>query len=123
MTAVSPSRTSSPERFSLTSLNKPADFPYLLIVEVSALRKPERWLPPSTVLEVGGHTDSDGKDADNQTLSENRAKSVREALINFGVRPEALQMKGYGEGSPKTTNNTEEGKFFNRRIEYSVIKN
>ena len=80
-------------------------------------------LPPSTVLEVGGHTDSDGKDADNQTLSENRAKSVREALINFGVRPEALQMKGYGEGSPKTTNNTEEGKFFNRRIEYSVIKN
>jgi outer membrane protein OmpA-like peptidoglycan-associated protein len=80
-------------------------------------------LPPSTILEVGGHTDSDGSDADNQTLSENRAKSVKEALVKFGVRSEVLQTKGYGEGSPKTTNNTEEGKFFNRRIEYSVIKN
>jgi outer membrane protein OmpA-like peptidoglycan-associated protein len=80
-------------------------------------------LPPTTVLEVGGHTDDRGSDADNQTLSENRAKTVREALVKFGVRPDALQVKGYGETKPKVPNNSEDNRFLNRRIEYSVIKN
>jgi outer membrane protein OmpA-like peptidoglycan-associated protein len=79
-------------------------------------------LPSTTVLEVGGHTDDKGKDPDNQTLSENRAKTVREALIKFGVRPEALVMKGYGETKPKVPNNNDDNRFLNRRIEYSVIK-
>jgi outer membrane protein OmpA-like peptidoglycan-associated protein len=80
-------------------------------------------LPPSTVLEVGGHTDDKNTDAHNQTLSENRAKAVKDALVKFGVRPDALQIRGYGEGSPKVPNNTEENRFFNRRIEYKVLKN
>ncbi len=79
-------------------------------------------LPPGVVLEVGGHTDSDGTDASNQTLSENRATAVKNALVKFGVRQETLQTRGYGESKPKTTNDTETGKFHNRRIEYSIVR-
>jgi outer membrane protein OmpA-like peptidoglycan-associated protein len=78
--------------------------------------------PPGVVIEVGGHTDSDGGDAANQTLSENRARAVREALIKFNVKPEMLTEKGYGEAKPIKTNDTEDGKFQNRRIEYSAVK-
>jgi outer membrane protein OmpA-like peptidoglycan-associated protein len=79
-------------------------------------------LPPTAVVEVGGHTDSDGSDTANQSLSENRAKAVREALMKFGIAPEMLTEKGYGEAKPKTTNNTDDGKFQNRRIEYTAVK-
>jgi outer membrane protein OmpA-like peptidoglycan-associated protein len=78
-------------------------------------------LPSSTVLEVGGHTDNVGTDADNQTLSDNRAKAVKDALVKFGVKSEVLQTKGYGESVQRTTNDTEQNRFYNRRIEYSVI--
>jgi outer membrane protein OmpA-like peptidoglycan-associated protein len=77
---------------------------------------------PGVVLEVGGHTDSDGNDASNQTLSESRANAVKTVLTKFGVKPETLQTKGYGSTRPKSDNNTDQGKFFNRRIEYSVVK-
>ena len=79
-------------------------------------------LPPNVVVEVGGHTDSDGNNASNQTLSENRAKAVKQALLTFGVKPEMLTEKGYGEEKPKDDNKTEDGKFRNRRIEYSAVK-
>lgn len=78
--------------------------------------------PAGVVVEVGGHTDSDGSDQANQTLSENRAKAVREALIKYNVKPEMLTEKGYGEAKPIKTNETEDGKFQNRRIEYSAVK-
>ncbi len=78
--------------------------------------------PPGVVIEVGGHTDSDGSDAANQTLSESRAKAVREALIKFNVKPEMLTEKGYGEAKPIKDNATDDGKFQNRRIEYSAVK-
>lgn len=79
-------------------------------------------LPPDVVLEVGGHTDSAGTDATNQPLSENRAKAVKDKLVTFGVRPETLQTRGYGSGKPRFDNNTDQGKFLNRRIEYSIVK-
>lgn len=79
-------------------------------------------LPPDVVLEVGGHTDSVGSDASNQTLSDNRAKAVKDKLVTFGVRPETLQTRGYGATQPRFDNNTEQGKFLNRRIQYSVVK-
>lgn len=79
-------------------------------------------LPPTVVLEVGGHTDSQGNDAINQPLSENRAKAVRDALVKYEVKPEVLQVKGYGKASPKTTNDTDEGRYKNRRIEYKLVK-
>ena len=79
-------------------------------------------LPPNIVVEVGGHTDSVGNDESNQTLSENRAKAVKAALIQFGVKPEMLTEKGYGKTKPVDTNDTEDGKFRNRRIEYNAVK-
>jgi outer membrane protein OmpA-like peptidoglycan-associated protein len=79
-------------------------------------------LPPQVVVEVGGHTDSVGDDAPNKTLSDNRAKAVKAALIASGVAPEMLTEKGYGEEKPKATNDTEDGKFQNRRIEYTAVK-
>lgn len=79
-------------------------------------------LPPTSVIEVGGHTDNAGTDENNQTLSNNRAKAVREALVTkFGVTASMLTEKGYGESKPKATNDNEDGKFQNRRIEYTVI--
>lgn len=80
-------------------------------------------LPPSVVIEVGGHTDSDGTDANNQTLSDNRAKAVKDALVGFGVKAEMLTEKGYGESAPKIANEKNAAdKFQNRRIEYKAVK-
>lgn len=81
-------------------------------------------LPATTVIEVGGHTDSDGTDAKNQVLSENRAKAVYNALAKFGVNSAMLTEKGYGESKPKpgNQNRNADEKFQNRRIEYTVIK-
>lgn len=76
-------------------------------------------LPENVKIEVGGHTDNVGRD--NQKLSENRAAAVRDALIKAGVKPEILLTRGYADSQPKDTNATEDGKFRNRRIEYSAI--
>jgi outer membrane protein OmpA-like peptidoglycan-associated protein len=78
-------------------------------------------LPKNVVLEVGGHTDNRGSRQSNQILSENRARAVRDALVRFGVRTDVLQTRGYGDTKPKISNDTEDGRFHNRRIEYSVI--
>lgn len=80
-------------------------------------------LPPNTVIEVGGHTDSDGSDLDNQKLSEDRANSVMTELIKFGVSQSMLKSQGYGEKRPKpnNTNANDIEKFRNRRIEYTVL--
>lgn len=75
-------------------------------------------LPPNVQIEVGGHTDNTGKN--NQKLSENRANAVKEALKKFGIKDEILLTQGYGDTRPKDTNATEDGKFRNRRIEYSA---
>ena len=79
-------------------------------------------LPPHVVVEVGGHTDSDGENAPNKILSDNRAKAVKAALISFEVNESMLTVAGYGEEKPKATNNTEDGKFQNRRIEYTAVR-
>ncbi|HMS39582.1 MAG TPA: OmpA family protein [Pyrinomonadaceae bacterium] len=82
-------------------------------------------LKPGTVIEIGGHTDSDGTDENNMTLSNNRAKAVREVLVKeFTVPSETLTEKGYGETKPKpgNENRNPDEKFQNRRIEYTVIK-
>ncbi|MEO8650135.1 MAG: OmpA family protein, partial [Acidobacteriota bacterium] len=94
-------------------------------VRLAAIQKAASYIkrvPPQVVLEVGGHTDTDGSDASNQTLSENRAKAVKDKLVQFGARPETLQTRGYGETRPKADNTTDLGKFHNRRIEYSVVR-
>lgn len=78
-------------------------------------------LPPSVVIEVGGHTDDVGKDDSNQRLSEKRAESVKSLFISFGVNETRITSKGYGEGKPEADNNTTEGKARNRRIAYTIV--
>ncbi len=77
---------------------------------------------PNLVLEVGGHTDSDGTPATNGPLSQRRAEAVKGQLIKYGVNASGLQTRGYGADKPKFDNNTEHGKFLNRRIQYSIVK-
>ena len=76
--------------------------------------------PSGTVLEIGGHTDNTGDSASNMALSQQRAESVRAYLIQQGVDPSALVAKGYGDTRPVATNDTDEGKFHNRRIEFNL---
>ncbi len=72
-------------------------------------------------VEVSGHTDNRGSDTYNQTLSEQRAASVREYLIGQGVAAERLLAVGYGETKPIDTNRTPEGREVNRRVEFNLI--
>jgi ribosomal 50S subunit-recycling heat shock protein len=69
-------------------------------------------------LSIEGHTDSDGNDAANQNLSEQRAESVKKALVSFGIDATRLQTKGWGETKPIDVNTTPEGKANNRRVEF-----
>jgi len=72
---------------------------------------------------VIGYTDSRGPAAYNQGLSERRAQSVADYLINKGnVRPEVLRVSGMGEADPIGDNNTEEGRRLNRRVVLEVVK-
>ncbi|WP_051296158.1 OmpA family protein [Eisenibacter elegans] len=76
---------------------------------------------PKARLHLEGHTDSDGTEEANQVLSEQRAASVRQYLINKGIEPERITSAGFGELQPIDTNNTPQGKRNNRRVEMSVF--
>jgi len=73
------------------------------------------------IMEIGGHTDSTGSDEHNKVLSEKRALSVVNYLINRGVSKERLKYKGYGNSVPIGDNETAEGRQLNRRTEAKVI--
>lgn len=77
---------------------------------------------PNSRFMIEGHTDSDGKDAMNQTLSENRAAAVKNYLIENGIDASRLNSVGYGETRPIDTNKTAKGKANNRRVEVKLIK-
>lgn len=74
-----------------------------------------------TKLEVRGHTDSRGGAAANLNLSRRRAASVMKWLIAHGVAPERLGSNGFGQTRPIDTNDTEEGRKNNRRVEFRII--
>lgn len=76
---------------------------------------------PTMVAEISGHTDNVGSDAANQQLSENRARSVVEYLVQHGIPAERLKAKGYGETKAIDSNDTETGRAQNRRTELKVI--
>ena len=71
-------------------------------------------------IEIRGHTDDVGMDDYNQLLSEERAKSVYQYLIDRGIDASRLSFKGFGETQPVATNETEEGRKMNRRTEFVV---
>lgn len=76
---------------------------------------------PDKQIAVEGHTDSDGSDSYNQSLSERRAAAVREALVAGGVNATIISSRGFGETQPVTTNATAAGKQQNRRVEIVVL--
>lgn len=76
---------------------------------------------PSVRMEVQGHTDTEGSDQHNMVLSQQRAESVMQYLVEHGVPPDRLVARGYGESSPRASNQTPEGRAQNRRIELHVI--
>jgi outer membrane protein OmpA-like peptidoglycan-associated protein len=72
---------------------------------------------PSTFVDVMGHTDSVGSAAVNQRLSEQRAQAVAGALTGLGVQSARLATRGFGYNVPIASNDTEEGRAQNRRVE------
>lgn len=74
-----------------------------------------------TVIEVAGHTDNTGADAYNQQLSERRASAVGAYLGTRSVRQDRIITVGMGEGRPVATNDTEQGRTQNRRVELTLV--
>ncbi len=72
-------------------------------------------------VEVAGHTDSDGAAAYNESLSERRARAVRNYLVNAGVNEANLTVRGYGEAEPIADNGSPLGKAANRRVELRIL--
>lgn len=75
---------------------------------------------PNLTIRVEGHTDSDGKDDYNMTLSQGRSESVMTYLTGQGVAANRLTAQGFGESRPIDTNKTSEGKANNRRVEFMI---
>jgi outer membrane protein OmpA-like peptidoglycan-associated protein len=78
---------------------------------------------PDTNIEIQGHTDSDGTDSYNNTLSNRRASSVASYLREKGVPSGRIVTKGFGETAPKYSNTSEDGKSQNRRVEFLITAN
>lgn len=76
---------------------------------------------PDMQVEIAGHTDSIGTDEYNQQLSEGRAQSVKDYFVEHGVPESQMGVKGYGESEPRDTNDTEEGRERNRRVELRTL--
>jgi outer membrane protein OmpA-like peptidoglycan-associated protein len=84
--------------------------------EVVAIMKAD----PSLMIDIDGHTDSQGSDEYNHTLSHNRAKSVSDYLVSKGIEESRLKSTGYGESKPVADNATAAGRAKNRRTEMTV---
>lgn len=74
-------------------------------------------------IQISGHTDNVGSDEANLKLSNDRAKAVMDYILKAGIEPTRISFKGYGEQMPLSSNDTEEGKQLNRRVEFTILKN
>lgn len=77
---------------------------------------------PKMKIEIMGHTDNVGSEANNQKLSEARANSVKKFLTDKEIKADRLRAVGYGEAKPTTSNSTAEGRKKNRRVEFKIIE-
>jgi OOP family OmpA-OmpF porin len=75
---------------------------------------------PTVNIEISGHTDTDGEEATNQTLSEKRAQAVTDYMVRAGLPANRFLPVGYGSAQPIAGNDTDEGKAQNRRIDFVV---
>ncbi|ADR20816.1 hypothetical protein MATR_15580 [Marivirga tractuosa] len=76
---------------------------------------------PGIKIEIIGHTDSKGSDDYNLILSEGRAQAVMEYLLEKGIAQNRMTFKGLGETAPISSNNTDEGRAENRRVEFTIV--
>ncbi|HOF08168.1 MAG TPA: OmpA family protein, partial [Bacteroidales bacterium] len=76
---------------------------------------------PSVTIEISGHTDNVGSYEYNQSLSERRAKAVVDYLVEQGIPLSRLVYKGYSFSKPIASNDTEEGRQLNRRVEFKIL--
>jgi outer membrane protein OmpA-like peptidoglycan-associated protein len=75
---------------------------------------------PGLSLKIEGHTDSQGSDEYNMTLSQQRAESVKQYLVQAGVKQEIITTQGLGETTPAADNSTADGRQKNRRVEIII---
>lgn len=94
----------------------PADAKPILAKAAEVLKKQSA----GTTVEVGGYTDNKGNAEANKKLSQSRADAVKKELVGLGVSEAMLKSVGYGDANPVGDNNTEDGRFKNRRIEYKT---
>ncbi len=73
-----------------------------------------------TIVEIYGHTDSQGTDSYNLALSQRRAEAVAAYLINRGTKPQRFAINGFGESQPVADNTTEDGRARNRRVDIKL---
>ena len=73
------------------------------------------------VIEINGFTDNVGDNGDNQLLSENRSKAVRDLILMQGISEQRVSYNGFGESFPISNNDTEKGRGLNRRTEFKII--
>lgn len=71
-------------------------------------------------IEINGHTDNIGKEADNQKLSEKRAEAIVDYLVSKGIEKRRLSAAGFGSTQPIASNETEEGRKKNRRATFLI---
>lgn len=76
---------------------------------------------PSLRIRIIGHTDDVGTDEDNQELSEGRALSVRQAMMDRGISPDRIEYEGRGEKEPVVPNTSDENRAKNRRVEFVIL--
>ncbi|GHT25609.1 hypothetical protein FACS189430_12240 [Bacteroidia bacterium] len=90
---------------------------------ISGLMEVVKWMNqyPTVRIEIGGYTDNISSLTTNMRVSEGRAKAVHDFLLLNGVEPERIEYKGYGPNKPIASNNNEEGRAKNRRVEMKVI--
>jgi len=95
---------------------QPSSFPELL-----RLVKTMKQYPTLEIL-IGGHTDNQGDPALNVKLSEDRVNEVKKYLVSKGIAADRLQTKGFGGAQPISSNEQEETRRFNRRVEFTITK-
>ncbi|MFT3769140.1 MAG: OmpA family protein [Minicystis sp.] len=78
--------------------------------------------PTIKSMSIEGHTDNQGTPEYNQRLSDDRANAVLAYLVKKGIDPHRLTAKGYGLTKPRATNDTDEGRQKNRRVEFHITE-
>jgi OOP family OmpA-OmpF porin len=113
-----------PQTFSFSNLNFNTGTAALMAgseIEIDLLAKVMTDFPQMQA-RIEGHTDNTGLEATNRELSAERANTLKQQLVARGIESGRIEIAGLGSGSPIVTNNTEEGRALNRRIEFVLTK-